>query len=67
MKTRTQVHYTQTELFKFALVVIDQGSYKGGKLTFTETGLVTLIAANKTSDNTCQMCVNGWIDAMSAL
>lgn len=67
LEARTQANYTLTEMFMFELVVIDQSLYKGGKLTFTESGVVTLMTSNRVSANSAQLCVNGWIDAMSAL
>lgn len=67
LEASTTANFTLTENFRFELVVIDQSVYKGGKLTFTESGLIRFVTSNKTGVNSYQQCVNGWIDGMSVL
>jgi type 1 fimbria pilin len=67
LQARTTANYTLTQFYRFELVVIDEKVYKGGKLTFTESGQVTAMIANKKGNAIPQMCVNGYLDLMAAL
>lgn len=67
LEASAQTDYTLTELFKFELVVIDQKLYKGGRLSSTENGVMMFVTSAKAVASNPQMCVNGRVDAMSAL
>lgn len=67
LNAQTRATYTLTQLFTMELVIIDEKVYKGGKLTFTESGKTQVMTSNKKGNAIPQMCVNGWVDPMAAL
>lgn len=67
LQAQTRANYTMTQFFNMELVIIDETVYKGGKLTFTESGQTTVATSNKKGAAIPQLCVNGWLDPMAAL
>lgn len=67
LRARTQSTYLLTQFYSYELVVIDEKIYKGGKLTFSETGLVRTMTATKRNDGVIQLCMDGYVDLMGSL
>ena len=67
LRARTTATYTLLQLYALELVVIDASVYKGGKLSYAETGKTMFVTSNQRGNNTPQACVNGWVDPMAAL
>lgn len=67
LKARTTRDYSLLQSYILELVVIDERAYKGGKLTYVESGKTSISTASQKGNNIGQSCVGGWLDPMAAL